>query len=81
MIINFSWSMLASIVSALSGVVGSIVTPLYGSHVTASVQAVLAALSALLIVIAGYHVTSVAAANAKAKAAAKLRGPLTGRAP
>lgn len=64
-------SLVASILSALAGVAGTVLTPIYGSNLSSAVGAVLQALSGLLVAIAAYHVTSVATTQAKAKIAAQ----------
>jgi hypothetical protein len=71
--VNLNWALIGSIVAALAGVAGSILTPLYGSSLATSVQAVLQALSGLLVVIPTFHVSSVAASGAKYKQAAMYR--------
>ncbi len=61
--------LIAAVVAALAGVVGSTLVPLLGTQLAISIQAILQALSALLIAIPTYHVSSVAAAQSKLKAA------------
>jgi hypothetical protein len=51
---------------------GSIITPLYGSGLSTGVQVALQILSGFLIAIPSYHVSSVAATNAKASHLARL---------
>jgi hypothetical protein len=67
---TLNWTTIGTAVSALAGVVGTILTPIYGTQLAGGVQAVLQSVSGLLILIGGYHVTSVAAAKAMAKFAA-----------
>jgi hypothetical protein len=62
-------SLIASIISALAGAVGTVLTPIYGSNLSAGVSTVLQSVSGLLVLIAGYHVTAVATTQAKAKIA------------
>lgn len=69
---NFNWTTIAAVLSALAGVAGSVITPIWGSNLATSVQAVLQAISGILVVIAGWHVTAVTASTAKAKAHLKL---------
>lgn len=64
---KINWTLLASIVSALAGVVGTVITPIYGSSLSASVGGVLQAVSGVLLAIGAFHVSSVAVAQAKAK--------------
>lgn len=64
---NINWTTLATVLSALAGVVGSVLTPVYGTQLAAQTADVLQAVSGLLVLIAGYHVTAVATAVAKAK--------------
>ena len=75
--VNVNWALIASVLSALTGLVGSVLTPIYGTHLSTSVQAVLQALSGFLILIPTFHAGSVAAYNAKLKYASELRTPST----
>jgi hypothetical protein len=70
--VKLNWGVLGSVVAALAGIAGSIITPVFGSHLAAQVQSVLQSLSGLLILIPSWHLGSVAAANAKATHAARL---------
>ncbi len=65
---TFSWASVIAVVSGLAGVAGTVLTPIYGSNLANSVQATLMAISGLLVVISGYHATSVVASTAKMKA-------------
>lgn len=69
---KINWALLGSVVSAISGIVGTVLTPLYGTGLTTGIQNVLQAISGLLIAIGALHVTSVAATKAKAVNAARL---------
>ena len=64
--------LITSILAALAGAAGTILTPLYGNGLATTVQAVIQAISALLVVIPVTHASSVAAHVAKAKADAAL---------
>ena len=66
-------ALIASIISALAGATGTVLTPIYGSNLSAGVAAVLQAVSGLLVLIGGYHVTSVATAQAKAAIATSAK--------
>ena len=66
--VTLNWALLGSLVAALAGVVGSIVTPIYGSELSSSIENVLQALSGLLVLIPTLHMSSVAASNAKLRA-------------
>ena len=70
--VKLNWAMILAVLSGLGGAVGLIVTPIWGTHMTTQVQAVVAAVSALLVAISGYHATSVVTSTAKAKASARL---------
>jgi hypothetical protein len=70
--VKLNWSVIGSIVAALAGVLGTILTPLYGTDLSSQIQSVLQALSALLVAIPAWHIGSVASANAKATHAARL---------
>lgn len=65
---KINWTFLASIASALAGVAGTVITPVYGTGLGSSVQGILQAVSGLLIAIGAWHVNGVAAAQARAKA-------------
>lgn len=69
---KINWVLLGSIVTTISGFVGTVLTPIYGSALTSNVQGILQAVSGLLAAIGAFHVTSVAAANAKATHAVRL---------
>lgn len=71
MTVTINWTVLGSIVSALAGAAGSVITPIYGAGLATSVSAVLQGLSGLLVAIGAFHVTAVAATEAKAKVALK----------
>ena len=66
---NLNLPLIASVLSALGGAVGVVVTPLYGSNLTGAVQALLVAVSGLLVALPVHHAASTAAAQAKAKIA------------
>lgn len=72
MTVNINWATLGAIAAALAGIAGTILTPIYGSGLSGEVQAVLQGLSALLIAIPGWHITSVAASKAKYNHLAKM---------
>ena len=76
MSVNLNLPLIASICAALAGVAGTILTPLYGADLTTAVQGVLQSLSSLLLLIPTLHVSSVGAANAKAKIAVRSRQQL-----
>lgn len=65
---KINWALVATIVAALGGVIGTVITPIYGASLTTAVQAVLQAVSALLVLIPSVHASSIVAAQAKAKA-------------
>lgn len=48
-----SWATIAAVVSAIAGVIGTILTPVLGTSLAAGVQAILQAVSGLLVLIAG----------------------------
>ncbi|MDE2096446.1 MAG: hypothetical protein KGL39_04310 [Patescibacteria group bacterium] len=66
-------SMVASVLSALAGVVGTVLTPTLGSHLATQTAVTLQAVSGLLLAIAGWHVTSVVAQKALQNHIAQLR--------
>jgi uncharacterized membrane protein YjjB (DUF3815 family) len=72
MTVKINWALLGSVLTALAGVAGSVLTPLYGTGLSNAVSVVLQSLAALLVLIPGLHMTQVAAANAKANSAARL---------
>ena len=74
--IPWNWATVIAVISGLAGVAGTVLTPIYGSNLANSVQAVLMALSGVLVAISGYHATSVVATTAKAKAAIRLNAEL-----
>jgi hypothetical protein len=68
---KINWTLLASVTSALAGVIGTVLTPVYGMSLTSSVAAVLQAVSGVLMAIGAFHVTSAAHLQAKAKIQAR----------
>lgn len=71
MTVDINFPLIGSIVAAVAGVVGTILTPIYGVTLATAVKAFLLALSTLLIAIPTWHLASVAATSAKSKAAAR----------
>ena len=65
MIVNINWATLGAIASALAGIAGSVITPIYGTGLATTIVGVLMGLSAILIAIPGWHIASVAATKAK----------------
>lgn len=63
--------LIAAVLTALAGVAGSILTPLYGGDLTSAVQGVLQALSALLLVIPTTHASHLAYVSGRARVAAR----------
>ena len=58
--IKWNWPLLASILTALAGVAGTVLTPIYGSTLSGQVQNILMAISALLLAIPAAHAASAA---------------------
>jgi hypothetical protein len=73
MTLNINWALFASVVSALAGAVGVVITPIYGATLANNLGDILTSLAGLLAAIGAFHVTSVVAASAKAKALYKLQ--------
>jgi hypothetical protein len=67
MTIQINWATIFAVLSGLGGVVGLIVTPIWGTHLASEVQTVIVALSGLLVSISGYHATKVVSTTATAK--------------
>jgi ABC-type dipeptide/oligopeptide/nickel transport system permease component len=72
MTVNINWATLGAIASTIAGVVGAVITPIYGSQLATAVQAVLMGLSTILVAIPSWHVASVASAKAKYNHLAKM---------
>jgi hypothetical protein len=70
---TINWSLVIAVVSGLAGVAGSVITPIYGAALAGQVQAVLQAVSGLLVLVAGFHATGVVAAASKARYAAAVK--------
>lgn len=68
MTVKLNLPAIAAVLAAVAGIAGSALTPLFGTQLAIAVQAVLQAVSGLLVVIPTYHVASVAAAQSKLKA-------------
>jgi ABC-type dipeptide/oligopeptide/nickel transport system permease subunit len=69
---NLNWAAIGAVIATLAGVAGTIITPIWGTHLAGEVQAVLMGLSAILIAIPTFHVASVAATKAKYNHLAKM---------
>jgi hypothetical protein len=54
-----------AVVSGLAGVAGAVITPIYGSALAGEVQAVLMAISGILVIVSGGAATTVALHAAK----------------
>lgn len=70
--IKLNLPLVASVLAAIAGIVGTTLVPILGTSLATSVQAVLQALSGVLLAIPVYHTTAVAASTAKVRAAARL---------
>jgi hypothetical protein len=70
--VNINWATVGATVAALAGAAGTIITPIFGTTLATDITGILQGLSALLLVIPTWHVTSVAATNAKESHAAKV---------
>jgi hypothetical protein len=64
--------MIAAFLGALAGIVGTVLTPIYGTHLTGEVQGVLQALSGLLLAIPVTYATHVQAHASKTRNAALI---------
>ncbi len=62
------WAKILAVVSGLAGIAGAVVTPVFGSALAGEVQAVLEAVSGILVIIAGTHATSLVYVKAKLSA-------------
>jgi hypothetical protein len=69
---TFNWATAIAVFTALAGVAGTIITPIFGTSLANEIQAALMAISGALIAITGYHATSVVATKAKTANALKL---------
>jgi hypothetical protein len=67
--LKLNWPNVIAALSAAAGIAGTIITPIWGDKLAASVQAALMAVSGLLIAITGYHATSVVSTRVKAQEA------------
>lgn len=71
--VTINWAFIGSIVAAIAGIVGTILTPIYGSGLSTTVEAVLMGISGLLILIPTYHAGSVASYTSKMQHAAAFQ--------
>ena len=65
--IKWNWPLLASILTAFAGVAGTVLTPVYGTNLSGQVQAILMAISGLLLAIPTTHAASAALTRSNAK--------------
>ena len=78
---TINWTTIIATFTALAGVAGSILTPIFGTHLAIEIQSILQGLAAVLVVLPAAHATAVVAATAKVKAinkanaAARLAAP------
>lgn len=66
-----NWPTIIAVVSAIAGVTGTVLTPIIGTSLAAGVQAVLQAVSGLLVLIAGGGATLILHTTAKARLGVK----------
>ena len=71
--ISINWAKVIAFLTALAGVAGTVLTPIYGSNLAGAVQGVILGVSGLLIAITGYHATSVVASALKLKQELAIR--------
>ena len=64
--IKWNWPLLASVCTALAGVAGTVLTPIYGTQLSGAVQDLLQALSGLLVLIPTTHAASAALSRSNA---------------
>jgi hypothetical protein len=65
---KITWATVIAVVSGVAGVVGAAVTPIWGTALAGEVQAVLEAVSGILVIVAGTHATSLVYVKAKLSA-------------
>ena len=64
---KLNWATIIAVLTGLAGVVGAVITPIWGTHLASEVQAVIEGVSGVLVIIAGFHASSVVTTAAKAK--------------
>jgi hypothetical protein len=74
MTIKMNWPLLASVFAAMAGAVGSILTPLYGNNLSTAVQAVLQAISGVLLLLPVHQAATTASYRSQMRYASELRG-------
>lgn len=72
MTMKINLPLIATVLMAVAGAAGTVLVPIFGSGLSSAVAGVLQGLAALLLAIPTYHVSSVAAYTAKARAMARL---------
>jgi hypothetical protein len=70
--INFNWPLVGSVLSALAGIAGTVLTPTLGANLSSNIQAVLLAVSGLLLAIPAHQAAMTASHRSQTKYAAKL---------
>lgn len=79
--VNINWSYVSTIVAALAGIAGVVVTPIYGTGLAGALQGVITAIAGVLVLLPVHHVATVAVTTAKARALARLVAPQPGPIP
>ena len=67
MTIKINWPLLATLTATLAGAAGTILTPMYGESLSNAVQAVLQALSGLLLIIPTVHASQIVVGQASTR--------------
>lgn len=67
-----SWAKFVAVLSALAGVVGTIITPIYGATLGSEVQDILQAVCGVLLLFPGLAATSLVHAELKARIMARV---------
>ncbi len=62
-----NWAGVIAVLTGLAGIAGSVITPIFGQQLASETANILQGLSAVLLVITGYHAQALAVAKAKAK--------------
>lgn len=70
--VEINWATVIAAVTAIAGVAGSILTPVFGTHLATQVQVVLQAIAGLLVLIPAHHATSTVAAASRERKIARI---------
>jgi hypothetical protein len=66
-VVKINLPLVITVLAALGGIAGTVLTPIYGAQLTTAVQGVLQAISALLVLLPVHHASSIVVSQSRAR--------------